>query len=199
MHDALAQAAGRRADRDPPAPAAVGLRPALAPNAEARLRQRQRLGRLYPLEALAQTVHIASLCHFSLGDLRYEYPEELVPEGRTAIDYLREEVDKGRRQRFPEGMQESWAKQLEEELKLIEAKQYEHFFLTVHDIVRQARHLGILCRGAARRPTRWSATASISPRSIPSRRRCCSAASSRPSATSRPISTSTSSTSGARR
>ncbi|WP_083384625.1 error-prone DNA polymerase [Cupriavidus sp. USMAHM13] len=124
---------------------ACGL--ALAPNAEARLRQRQRLGRLYPLEALAQTVHIASLCHFSLGDLRYEYPEELVPEGRTAIDYLREEVDKGRRQRFPEGMQESWAKQLEEELKLIEAKQYEHFFLTVHDIVRQARHLGILCQG----------------------------------------------------
>ena len=44
-------------------------------------------------------------------------------------------------------MQESWAKQLEEELKLIEAKQYEHFFLTVHDIVRQARHLGILCQG----------------------------------------------------
>ncbi|CAG9177693.1 error-prone DNA polymerase [Cupriavidus pinatubonensis] len=120
---------------------------ALAPNAEQHLRMRQVLSRLYPREALAQTLKIAGLCDFSLDTLRYEYPEELVPKGETPISYLRKEVEAGKRVRFPHGLKPEWEKQLEGELELIEEKQYEHFFLTVHDIVRFARQEGILCQG----------------------------------------------------
>ncbi|QRQ83717.1 error-prone DNA polymerase [Cupriavidus oxalaticus] len=120
---------------------------ALAPNAEQHLRMRQVLSRLYPRDALAQTLKIAAQCDFSLGMLRYEYPEELVPQGFTPISYLREEVRRGKAERFPNGLKPEWEKQLEEELQLIEEKQYEPFFLTVHDIVRFARANGILCQG----------------------------------------------------
>ncbi|MDQ0138837.1 error-prone DNA polymerase [Cupriavidus necator] len=120
---------------------------ALAPNAEQHLRMRQVLSRLYPREALAQTLKIAGSCDFSLGMLRYEYPEELVPAGETPISYLRKEVERGKLERFPNGLKPAWDKQLEEELQLIEEKHYEPFFLTVHDIVRFARSRGILCQG----------------------------------------------------
>lgn len=120
---------------------------ALAPNAEQHLRMRQVLSRLYPREALAQTLKIAQTCDFSLGMLRYEYPEELVPPGETPISYLRKEVERGKRERFPNGLKPEWDKQLDEELALIEEKHYEPFFLTVHDIVRFARSRGILCQG----------------------------------------------------
>ncbi|CAG9186285.1 error-prone DNA polymerase [Cupriavidus pampae] len=119
----------------------------LAPNAEAHLRMRQVLSRLYPREALAHTLTIADQCDFSLGTLRYEYPEELVPDDHTPISYLRAEVKIGMRERFPYGMEPAWEKQLEEELLLIEEKHYEPFFLTVHDIVRFARSKSILCQG----------------------------------------------------
>lgn len=120
---------------------------ALAPNAEQHLRMRQRLSRLYPREALAQTLRVAAMCDFSLASLRYEYPEELVPPGETPFSYLRRETMKGVLRRFPKGLEPAWRKQLAEELALIREKQYEPFFLTVHDIVRFARGRGILCQG----------------------------------------------------
>ena len=119
----------------------------LAPNAEAHLRMRQVLSRLYPKEALARTLEVAAQCDFSLDTLRYEYPEELVPPGETPISYLRKEVRAGVAARFPNGLEPAWEKQIEDELDLIEEKQYEPFFLTVHDIVRFARKEGILCQG----------------------------------------------------
>ena len=57
--------------------------------------ERLRLAQLYPPELLAETVRIASLCHFSLDELRYEYPEEIVPPGQTPTAYLRAEVENG--------------------------------------------------------------------------------------------------------
>ena len=120
---------------------------ALAPNAEQHLRMRQRLSRLYPREALAQTLRVAAMCDFSLASLRYEYPEELVPPGETPFSYLRRETMKGVLRRFPKGLKPKWRKQLKEELALIREKRYEPFFLTVHDIVRFARSRGILCQG----------------------------------------------------
>ncbi|WP_454726661.1 MULTISPECIES: error-prone DNA polymerase [Cupriavidus] len=119
----------------------------LAPNAEQHLRMRQRLSRLYPREALAQTLRIAGLCDFSLDTLRYEYPEELVPPALTPFSYLYSETIKGMRIRFPRGLDPQWRKQLKGELDLIREKGYESFFLTVHDIVRFARGQDILCQG----------------------------------------------------
>jgi error-prone DNA polymerase len=119
----------------------------LAPNAEQHLRSRLRLANLYPAEALAATVDIASRCTFSLDELRYEYPDELVPAGFTPAAYLRQETYIGAQRRFPSGIPHAVQEQIEHELELIAELQYEPYFLTVYDIVRFARSQHILCQG----------------------------------------------------
>jgi error-prone DNA polymerase len=119
----------------------------LAPNAEQHLRSRLRLANLYPAEALAATVDIASRCTFSLDELRYEYPDELVPAGFTPAAYLRQETYIGAQRRFPSGIPHNVQAQIEHELELIADLSYEPYFLTVYDIVRFARSQHILCQG----------------------------------------------------
>ncbi|RAS21232.1 error-prone DNA polymerase [Paraburkholderia bryophila] len=119
----------------------------LAPNAEQHLRSRLRLANLYPDEALAATVDIACRCTFSLDELRYEYPDELVPAGFTSTAYLRQETYIGAQRRFPSGIPHKVQEQIEHELDLIADLQYEAYFLTVYDIVRFARSQHILCQG----------------------------------------------------
>jgi error-prone DNA polymerase len=119
----------------------------LAPNAEQHLRSRLRLANLYPETALRETTRIAALCTFSLDELRYEYPDELVPDGETPTSYLRAEAYNGARRRYPRGIPLSVQQALEHELGLIAEMQYEPYFLTVYDIVRYARSEGILCQG----------------------------------------------------
>jgi error-prone DNA polymerase len=68
---------------------------ALFPNGERHLRTRLRLSRLYPPELLAETLVIAAQCHFSLDELRYEYPEEIIPAGETPASWLRAETERG--------------------------------------------------------------------------------------------------------
>ncbi|PWF47746.1 PHP domain-containing protein, partial [Massilia glaciei] len=119
----------------------------LAQNAEQHLRARLRLANIHSPEALAETVRIARLCTFSLDELRYEYPDELVPPGQTAVGYLRAETYIGAHHRFPEGIPAKVQAQIEHELGLIGELRYEPYFLTVYDIVRFARSQGILCQG----------------------------------------------------
>jgi error-prone DNA polymerase len=116
-------------------------------NGERHLRDRARLARLYPPELLAETVKIAALVDFSLDELRYEYPRELVPEGETAASHLRALTYAGARKRWPAGIPERMRTQIEHELELIGDLRYESYFLTVHDIVSEARRLNILCQG----------------------------------------------------
>jgi error-prone DNA polymerase len=122
---------------------------ALFPNGERHLRRLTDLARIYPADLLAETQRIASLCTFDLRKLNYQYPHELVPEGATSIDHLRELTFDGARTKWPDGIPESVHAQLDKELALIEYKEYESFFLTVHDIVRWARAQSppILCQG----------------------------------------------------
>jgi error-prone DNA polymerase len=120
---------------------------ALFPNAERHLRLRVRLAQLYPAELLAESVAIAERCHFSLDELRYEYPAELVPEGHSPQTWLRKLTEDGLRRRFLAGVPAKVAEQVEHELKLIAELGYEPFFLTVHDVVRFAREKEILCQG----------------------------------------------------
>lgn len=119
----------------------------LASNAEAHLRSRLRLGNLYPRQALDETIRVAQLCTFSLDELKYEYPGEIVPEGRTAADYLREQAYIGAHWRYPQAIPANVQAQLEYELELIAEMEYEPYFLTVFDIVRFARSQKILCQG----------------------------------------------------
>ncbi|ELX10194.1 DNA-directed DNA polymerase III [Janthinobacterium sp. HH01] len=119
----------------------------LPPNAEQHLRSRVRLGNLYPRETLEESVRVAQLCNFSLDELRYEYPHELVPDGETPATYLRKESYIGAHWRYPQGIPENVQAQLEHELDIIADLQYEPYFLTVYDIVRFAKSQQILCQG----------------------------------------------------
>lgn len=119
----------------------------LAPNAEQHLRSRLRLVNLYPDHALRETLNVLERCTFSLDELRYEYPDELVPAGYTHEAYLRQETYIGAHRRFPDGIPHKVQEQLEHELQLIRELKYEPYFLTVYDIVRFARSQHILCQG----------------------------------------------------
>ena len=120
---------------------------ALFPNAERSLRLRVRLAQLYPEELLAETLAIARRCRFSLDELRYEYPEELVPPGYTPTSWLRQLTEQGLGRRFPGGVADKLRSLVEHELALIAELDYAPFFLTVHDVVEYARRQGILCQG----------------------------------------------------
>ena len=170
-------------------------------NGERHLRSRARLATLYPRELTDATLDLVERCTFSLDELRYEYPEELVPAGATPASHLRELVDAGLRRRYGDAPVKPDVRDLiDYELALIAELRYEAYFLTVCDIVAFARSRDILCQG------RGSAANSAvcycaghHRRSIRRGWTCCSSGSSAASATRRPTSTSTSSTSGARR
>ena len=165
----------------------------LFPNAERYLKPPDQMHRLFAAcpSAVAATMEIADRCTFRMDELKYEYPDELVPPGKTAIEYLRELTWAGVRERHGEGRkglgeQEKGLRDygtkglrgqnllplspsvpqslsplplspfplppsvralIESELALIEQLKFEHYFLTVHDLVRFARSRGILCQG----------------------------------------------------
>jgi len=119
----------------------------LFPNGEHHLRTRQALAAIYPPEALAESLRIAEGCRFSLDELRYTYPRELVPEGHTPTRWLRHLVEQGAAWRWPDGVSDKARSQIEHELSLIAELRYESYFLTVHDLVRFARSRSILCQG----------------------------------------------------
>jgi error-prone DNA polymerase len=119
----------------------------LHPNGERHLRLRARLAQIYPEELLEETISIADRCSAFLDDLRYEYPEELVPAGETRASWLRKLTEQGMARRFPAGTPAHVRALIERELELIADLRYEPFFLTVHDVVRFARGREILCQG----------------------------------------------------
>ena len=119
----------------------------LYPNGERHLRSRKILESVYPQALLHETVKIANLCHFSLHELRYEYPKELAPPGETTSGYLRRLTLEGMARRWPDGAPDQVVQQVGHELDLIKSLRYEPFFLTVYDVVKFAREQGILCQG----------------------------------------------------
>ncbi|VVN65083.1 Error-prone DNA polymerase [Pseudomonas fluorescens] len=119
----------------------------LHPNGERHLRSLEALRAFYPPQLLEESARIARRCTFDLGQLRYQYPRELVPEGHSAASWLRELTEQGMRWRWPEGVEDKVLALIEKELKLISEMGYESYFLTVHDIVRFAREQKILCQG----------------------------------------------------
>lgn len=125
--------------------AEAGLR--LHPNGERHVRSLDVLQSIYPPALLDETLTIARRCTFDLGQLRYQYPRELVPQGHSAASWLRELTERGLRERWPEGASEKVRGLIDKELKLIAELGYESYFLTVQDIVAFARREKILCQG----------------------------------------------------
>ena len=126
----------------------------LASNEERHLKSPAEMARLFAgfPDAIKRTVEIAKACTFSLGELRYEYPDEPVPPGKTAQQHLEDLTWEGARRRYPkdkhpEGIPEEVRKAILEEFALIEKREYARYFLTVHDVVAYARKQNILCQG----------------------------------------------------
>ena len=121
----------------------------LSRNAERHLMKCTEYARLwsqYP-DAITTASQIAQACSFSLSQLSYEYPEEIVPNGRTVMDELIYQTWQGAERRYPDGIPDSVDGYLKKELALIAKLNYAPYFLTVFDIVRFARSRNILCQG----------------------------------------------------
>ncbi|MDJ0878159.1 MAG: error-prone DNA polymerase [Halieaceae bacterium] len=116
-------------------------------NSQQHLRSLDQLAQLYPQALLGRTLAVAERCRFSLDELRYEYPEEVVPEGYDPGSWLRKLVTDGCLARWPGGPGAEVLERIETELALIEELNYEYYFLTVHDLVQFARSRNILCQG----------------------------------------------------
>lgn len=119
----------------------------LAMNAEQRLRTFSELQSLFPQRWLTNTLEVAKQCQFELGSLRYQYPSEVVPEGSTPSGYLFEQAWLGANQRFSGKVPPAVADQLVKELQLVNEMRYEHFFLTIFDLIQFASQQGILFQG----------------------------------------------------
>ena len=126
---------------------AVGRR--LETNAERHLKPAKEMARLFrdSPQAVAETVRFAGRIEFSLAQLKYQYPDEPVPPGKTAQGHLEDLTWAGAARYFPDGIDKMLRATLRKELALIAELNYAHYFLTVHDIVHYAREQGILCQG----------------------------------------------------
>lgn len=116
-------------------------------NTERTLRSQEKLAKLFKPEWLQESVAIAKRCTFSLEELKYEYPSELVPDGHTPMSYLIALVEYGKKLRFPEGVPNDIAATIDKELALIDELNYPFYFLTIHDIVMFAKRNRILYQG----------------------------------------------------
>lgn len=118
-------------------------------NAERRLKRASEMAVLFPgrPELLQRGVEIADSCTFSMDELRYEYPDEVVPPGMVMQDYLEQETWAGANRRYPDGVPDKVCDVLNQELTLIRDLNYAAYFLTVYDIVKTARGKDILCQG----------------------------------------------------
>jgi error-prone DNA polymerase len=121
----------------------------LEANAERYLKPADEMVRLFreAPEAIAETMRFAGRINFSLAQLKYQYPDEPVPPGKTAQRHLEDLTWQGAHKRFPVRISPKTKKVLHKELHLIRKLKYAHYFLTVHDIVRYAREQKILCQG----------------------------------------------------
>ena len=116
-------------------------------NAEQHLRPIHALEKIYPKAWLDESLAVAQRCQFSLSELSYQYPKELVPDHLTPSEHLRQLTEHGLKERYGDKPPPSVRQLIEHELKLIEQMQVEAFFLTVHDLVCFAKARGILCQG----------------------------------------------------
>jgi len=116
-------------------------------NGERALRPIHKLAKLYNQQWLDNSLHIARQCQFDLGQLRYQYPDEVLPNDLSASAYLRQLVEHGITLRFKDGVSDDIRQIIEKELVLIREQQYEYFFLTIYDIVQFAKRQGILYQG----------------------------------------------------
>jgi error-prone DNA polymerase len=98
-------------------------------------------------EAMENSVVIAEQCTFCPSELRYRYPSEWIPAGKSSQSHLAELTWAGAAKRYPNGITPKVDRILRHELALIDQLKYADYFLTIYDIVEFARGRKILCQG----------------------------------------------------
>ena len=121
----------------------------LEAHAERHLKSSKEMARLFrhAPEVVSETIRFLDRARFSLDELRYEYPDEPVPDGKTAQQHLIDLTWAGAAKRYPNGIPDAIKATIDKELNLIEQLDYASYFLTVNDIVAFARSRDILCQG----------------------------------------------------
>jgi len=121
----------------------------LFPHAERHLKPAAEMTRLFAecTGAVDRTIQVARRATFNLDELRYQYPQETCPPGRSPIRHLAELAGQGATQRYPDGVPGKVRDRITHELGLIDELDYARYFLTVHDLVEFANSRGILCQG----------------------------------------------------
>ena len=110
------------------------------------IKEMKRVFAQYP-EAIERTQEIVKACQFSLSELKYVYPEEITSEGRTPQEELTNLAWRHAKAFYGEPLPEKVILNIQHELKFIEEMDYAPYFLTVYDIVNEARRRKILCQG----------------------------------------------------
>jgi error-prone DNA polymerase len=118
-------------------------------NAERYLKPLQEMHRLFIQynDAIKRTQEIVEACEFSLDDLKFEYPQQLMPDGRTQQQALEDYTWKCAKEKFGEDLPEKVKQTLEHELAFIKRKNIAFFFLETYDVVRESNEGRILCQG----------------------------------------------------
>ena len=121
----------------------------LQTNAERYLKSPNEMTRLFARwpHAIKASLKIAKACQFSLSELKYNYPHEILSKGRTSIEQLKINTLKGAAERYPNGIPDDVTATIGKELAIIQAKDIANYFLTIDSIVKFARQEGILCQG----------------------------------------------------
>ena len=121
----------------------------IRPNAEHDLKSPSAFAALFEddPDSVARTLEVAARCRFSLDEIRYRYPSEKLPDGKTSGEWLRDLTFQGAGERYRGRVPEDIRTQLERELQVIGELAYEGYFLTMWDIVRFCRSNEILCQG----------------------------------------------------
>ncbi len=97
--------------------------------------------------SVARTREVARRCRFTLAEIRYRYPSEVLPDGRTSAEHLSSLTEEGARSRYGGWIPDDVAVQLERELSLIIELDYCGYFLTMYEVVSYCRAHDILCQG----------------------------------------------------
>ncbi|MBF4590075.1 MULTISPECIES: error-prone DNA polymerase [unclassified Curtobacterium] len=100
--------------------------------------------------AIEHSVTLADELGFRLKTVQPGLPDIDVPDGHTAMSWLRELTWDGARRRYPgsaDGVDPHKRERIERELAVIEDKKFPGYFLIVRDMVQYARGRGILCQG----------------------------------------------------
>ncbi|MET0169388.1 MAG: error-prone DNA polymerase, partial [Aliihoeflea sp.] len=121
----------------------------LLANAERHLKSADEMARLFRAcpSAIDEVQTLLARMDFSLKELKYEYPEELVPPGMVPQSYLEEMTWRRASVHYKGEIPEKVCKLLLKELALIAKLDYATYFLTIYDIVQKAEEFGILCQG----------------------------------------------------